>query len=61
MKWENHDIDVVEWINIPKCNKLDDIVTWLRLLELLFDDVLTDMTVGYTTLYSHREKPDISS
>ena len=32
----------------------------LRLLELIFDDVLVDMIVGYTKLYSHREKADIS-
>ena len=57
---ENRDIDVVEWISIWKCSKLDDIVTFLRLLEFIFDDVLTHMTVGYTTLYSHREKQDIS-
>ena len=40
--------------------ELDDIVTTLRLLELFFDDVLVDMIVGYTKLYSHREKADIS-
>ena len=32
----------------------------LRLPELFFDDVLVGMTVGYTTLYSHRERADIS-
>ena len=28
---------------------VDNIVTPLRLLELLFDDVLADMIVGYTS------------
>ena len=32
----------------------------LRLLELFFDDVLVDMIVCYTRLYSHREKADFS-
>ena len=35
-------------------------MTPLRLLELFFDDVLVDMIVGYTKLYSYREKTDIS-
>ena len=35
-------------------------MTSLRILELLFDDVLTDMIVGYTTFYSHREKEGTS-
>ena len=34
----------------------DDIVTPLRLLLLLFNDVLVDMIFGYTKLYSHTEK-----
>ena len=59
MKWENRDINVVERANIPKFSKLDNIVTPLRLLELFFDDVLVYMIVGYTKLYSHREKTDI--
>ena len=59
MKWENRDINVVERANIPKFSKLDDIVTPLRLLELFFDDVLNDMIVGYSKLYSHREKAEI--
>ena len=46
MKWKNRGISVVESGNIPKFKKLDDILTPLRLLELLFDDVLVDMTVG---------------
>ena len=58
MKWENCDINVEEWVNIPKFSKLDDIVTPLRLLELFFDDALA-MIFGYTKLYSHREKADI--
>ena len=40
MKWKNRDINVVERANIPKFSKLGDIVTPLRLLELLFDDIL---------------------
>ena len=35
-------------------------MTPLRLLELFVDDVLVDMTFGYTKLYSHREKAGIS-
>ena len=54
MKWENRDINVTERTNIPIFSKLDDIVTTLRLLELFFDDVIVDMIVGYTKLYSHR-------
>ena len=60
MKWENRDINVVERANILKFNKLNDIVTPLRPLELFFNDVLVDMIVGYTRFYSHREKADIS-
>ena len=60
MKWENRDINVVEWANIPNFNKLDDMVTSLRLLKSLFDGVLVDMIVGYFKLHSHREKADIS-
>ena len=61
MKWETRDIDVVERANTEKFSKLDNIVTPLRLPpELFFDDVLVDMVVGYTKLYSHREKADIS-
>ena len=59
MKWENRDINVVERVNIPKFSKLDDFVTLLRLLELFFDGVSVDMIVGYTKLYSHREKAEI--
>ena len=59
MKLENHDT-AVERAHIPKFSRLDDIVAPLRLLELFFDDVLVDMIVGYTKLYSHREKVDIS-
>ena len=47
-------------VNIAEFSKLDGIVTPLRLLELFFDDVLVDMIVGYTKLYSHREKADTS-
>ena len=56
----NRNINVVERENIPKFSKLDDVVTPLRLLELFFDDLLVDMTVGYTKLYSYREKADVS-
>ena len=38
-----------------KFSKLDRKVTPLKILELFFDDVLVDMIVGYTKLYSHRE------
>ena len=60
MKWETSDIDGVERANNEKFSKLDNGVTSFRLLELLFDDVLVDMIVGYTKLYSHREKAVIS-
>ena len=60
MKWEICDIYVVERANISKFSKLIDRVTPLRVLKLLFDDVLVDMIVGYTKLYNHREKADIS-
>ena len=33
MKWENRDINVVEWANIPKFTVPDDLVIPLRLLE----------------------------
>ena len=36
-------------------------MTALRLLEIFFDDVSVDMIIGYTKLYSHREKADVSS
>ena len=69
MKQENHDINVVEQVSIPKFSKLDNIGTPLRLFELFFDDALVqlflddalvDMIVVYTKLYSHREKADTS-
>ena len=60
MKRENRYINVVERENIPKFSKLGDRVTFLRLFELFFDDVLVDMIVGYTKLYRNREKSDIS-
>ena len=34
MKWENHDINVGEWVNIPKFSTLVD--TPPRLIELFF-------------------------
>ena len=60
MKWANRGIDVVEWANILKFSTPGDIVTLLRIRELFFDDVLADMIFGYTKLYSHREKKNIS-
>ena len=60
MKRENSDISVVEPANIPKFSKLDDMVTPLRHLKLFFDDVLADMIVSYTKLYSHGKKAEIS-
>ena len=45
--------------NIPKFSKLDDILTPVRLLELFSDDALVNMIVGYTKLYTQREKADI--
>ena len=59
-KWETRDINVVERSNTEKFSKIDNIVTAVRLLKLLFNDVLVDMIVGYNKLYSHREKTDFS-
>ena len=42
-------------------NNINNIMTPLRLLELLFEDIsLVDMIFGYTKLYGHTEKVDIS-
>ena len=60
MKWENRDINVAEQEKFPKCSKLDNIVTPTRLLELFLDDILVNKIVGFTKLYSHKEKVDIS-
>ena len=62
MKRENRDINIVEWENILKFTKLDNIVAPLSPLSLLqfSDDILVDTIVGYTKLYSHREKTYIS-
>ena len=60
MKRENSDINIVEQANIPKCSKLNNIGTPLRLFELFFDDALVDMVVGYTKLHVHKEKVDTS-
>ena len=46
--------------NIPKFSKPEEIVTPLRLLGLSFDDILVDIIVGSTKLYSHRQKYGIS-
>ena len=45
---------------MPRFSKKDDIMTTLRLLKLFFHDITVGMIVGYTRLYSHREKADIS-
>ena len=36
MKWANCDINVVESVNIPKLSVLDNLVTPVRILELVF-------------------------
>ena len=59
VKWENGNINFVEWANIAKFSKLDDIMTPLRLLKLFFEDVLVNLTFRYIKLYSYREKADI--
>ena len=59
-KWQNRDINVVEWVSIPIISKLDDIVTPLRLFELFFDGVLLDMVVHNTNFCIHREKAGVS-
>ena len=59
MKWKSRDIIIVERANIPKFNKINDIMNPLILLELFFDDVLNDMIVGYTKLYSHGQNAEI--
>ena len=48
MKWENCDINVVEWTPTPKFSGLEGVVTPLRFLELFLDDLLVDLIVGYT-------------
>ena len=42
-------------------NNINDMVTPLRFLELFFECILVDMIFGYTKLYGHTEKVDISS
>ena len=54
MKGENHDINIVEWENIPKFSKLDDIATLLRLLKLCFDDENMLLFSGYHKLKHHK-------
>ena len=58
MKWQNCDMNVVEQANIPKFSKLSNIGT-LSDFESFFDDTLVDIIVGYTKLYSHKEKADV--
>ena len=36
MKWENRDINLVEWENTPKFSALDNLVIPLRLLKIFF-------------------------
>ena len=59
MKWEICDINIVEWANIPKFSKQDDIVTPFRLLELFFGYVLVDMIIGYTKFTVIERKPTL--
>ena len=54
MKWENRDINFTKQANTAKFNKLDNI--WTHFLTIL--DALGGMIVGYTKLYSQREKAD---
>ena len=60
MTWENRDIYVVKLANTLKFSRLYDIVTFLRLLKLFFGNILVDMIVGHTKLYSHRGKAGIN-
>ena len=60
LKWANCDINVVEWVNIPKFSTLYHIVTPLRLLELFLDDVLVDLIFGHTKSNSHIERANNS-
>ena len=60
MKQENHDINVIEQANIPKFSKLDNIGIPHRCFELFFDNILIDMSVGYTRFYGYEEKSDTS-
>ena len=60
MKWENRNVNVVEQANSPQFNEPDNVGAPLRLFESSFVDVLVDMIVGNTKLYSHSKKTDIS-
>ena len=60
IKWKNRDINVVERENIPEFCNLDDVVTPLRLLMFIFDDILVEIMFGYTKWDNHREKAGIS-
>ena len=60
MKWKSRDIIIVERANVPKFSKINDIMNPLILPELFFDDVLNDMIVSYTKLYSHGQNAEIS-
>ena len=58
IKWENRDINVAERAKIRKFSKLDDIVTSLRLLKLLFDNALVYDNLLHR-VYINRERADI--
>ena len=60
IKWKNRDINVVERAHIPEFCNLDEVVTPLRLLIFIFDDILVEIMFGYTKLDNHREKAGIS-
>ena len=53
MKWENRNVNVVEQANSLQFNEPDDVGASLRLFESFFVDVLVDIIVGNTNLYSH--------
>ena len=52
------DVDVVEQANIPKFSKLDNVGRPLRLFELVLDNALVDLIVGFIKLYGDKEKTD---
>ena len=55
MKWANHDINVVECVNIPKFSALDDLVTPLRLLELFFRRIILYNFVLHQVVQSRKQ------
>ena len=63
VKWANRDINVIEWVNIPKFSMLDNLVTPLRLVKLFFFDILVEkmhlflsmlLLTGYQKLPDHK-------